>query len=105
MKYKLGRGAKLDWLLGREASGAFLMYLILISVMAFVQVQILQIPGYLVFAGYHLIRNNLIGGLSGSAHTVSFIIYLYALAVLSGYLYRLGRDWGSGGDSTRTSSG
>lgn len=79
---------RLKWLIGREVAGTFLVMLLLVSVMAFVPVRLLQIPGYLVLAGFMLIRNAMVPGLSDSAYTVSVALYLYGLAILVGNLYR-----------------
>lgn len=83
--------ARLDWLIGREVAGAFLAVLLLVSMMAFLPVRFLQIPGYLVLSRYMWIRNSMVLGLSGSAYTVSVAIYLYVVAMLFGNLYRWDR--------------
>lgn len=40
--------------------------------------------------GSDLIQNTLFSGLTGRARTVFFVLYLYAVAVLVGNLYRWG---------------
>lgn len=80
-----------DWLIGREVASAFLVVLLLVTVMAVAQASVLQIPGCLVLVGFELVQNPLFPGLSGSAFTAAVAIYLYGLAVVLGNLYRLGR--------------
>jgi hypothetical protein len=80
------------WLFGREVLWAFLVVVGLVAVAPLVPVQVVQLPGYLLILGSDLIQNPLLPGLGGLAHTAFFALYLYAVAVVVGNLYRWGRS-------------
>ena len=80
------------WLLGQEVLGAFLLVVGLVAVATVVQMQFLQIPGYLLIVGSDLIQNPLLPGLTGWGYAVFFAVYLYGVAVVIGTLYRWWRS-------------
>lgn len=82
-----------SWFLGNEVLSAFLLVVGLVAVATLVQVQFVQIPGYLLIVGSDLIQNPLLPGLSGWAYTAFFAVYLYGVAVVFGALYRWGRTF------------
>jgi hypothetical protein len=77
-----------DRFVGPAVLGAFLLAVGLVAVAPLVEVQLLQIPGYLLVVGSDLIQNSLFPRLSGLAYSVFFAVYLYAVAVVAGNLYR-----------------
>jgi hypothetical protein len=85
------------WLLGREVLTAFVLVVGLVAVAPLVQVQVVQVPGYLLMLRSDLIQNPLLPGLGGWAYTAFFALYLYAVAVLGGNLFRVGRSLGARG--------
>lgn len=79
------------WLVGKEVLSALLIAVGLVAVSTLIQVQLLQIPGYLLILGSDLIQNPLLPSLSGWAYTAFFAVYLYGVAIIIGNLYRWGR--------------
>lgn len=75
-------------LIGKEVLSAFLIVAALVAITTLVQVQLLQIPGYLLLLGSDL----LLPDLSGWTFTAVFAVYLYAVAIIAGNLYRWGRS-------------
>ncbi|MCG1002805.1 MULTISPECIES: hypothetical protein [Halobacterium] len=81
-----------DRFIGGDVLSAFVVAVALVAVSTLVQVQFVQIPGYLLIAGSDLIQNPLLPGLTGWAYTVFLAVYLYGVAILAATLYRWARS-------------
>lgn len=84
------RRPSLGWVIGRDILSAFLIVVSLVAVSTPIQIQLVQIPGYLLILGSDLIQNPLLPDLTGRAYTAFFALYLYGVAVVVGNLYRWG---------------
>lgn len=67
-----------NWLIGREVLGAFLIVVGLVAISTLIQVQLVQIPGYLLIRGSDLIQNPLLPALL-DGHTLPSSRYIYTL--------------------------
>lgn len=77
-----GATALRETLTGRDVRWTFVGLLVLVGIAFGVQVQPLQVPGYLVFVGFDALQNRFLPGVGETAFWSLFVGYCYLVAVL-----------------------
>ncbi|RRJ28801.1 hypothetical protein [Halocatena pleomorpha] len=72
--------------LGIESVVTLAVLVVLFVASEWIAMRFLQIPGYLIMAGFDLLQNTLLPGLTGTAFWALFAAYLTVISMAIGYI-------------------